>query len=231
MKELLKRFCKITGIPTYFLRSLFHEVRMMFVRMYGWLPMFKKRLSNAMHQSETSIVFGCGDTSYPGWTHMDCFFADHVDLVFDLRRRLPFEDGSITRCYSEHFVEHLLPVEAKQHLADVYRVLMPGGVYRVVVPDTGKFMRKYAEGDSSFFSAAHPWEKHPIDAIYSIVNWGGDHRSIYDYETLEQRGREAGFEKVILSSVNGSDDSLLNIDRNDEHRIAESIYVEMVKAG
>ncbi|NWF35548.1 methyltransferase domain-containing protein [Mariprofundus sp. KV] len=231
MKDLLKRFCGVTGIPTYFLRNLFFEVRMMFIRLYGWLPMFRKRLSTAMLNDEPAIVFGCGDTSYPGWTHMDCFFADHVDLVFDLRRRLPFENQSIARCYSEHFMEHLLPVEAKQHLSDVYRVLKPGGVYRVVVPDTGKFMRKYAEGDVDFIALAHPWEEHAIDAIYSIVNWGGDHRSIYDFETLERYGRAAGFEKVVLSAVNSSDDASLHIDRDDEHRIAESIYVEMVKAG
>jgi hypothetical protein len=104
MKMLLKRFCSVTGIPTYFLRNVLQESRMMFVRLYGWTPMFKRRLADAMLMDEPSIVFGCGYTSYPGWILMDCFFADHVDLVFDLRRNLPFKNGSIALCYSEHFM-------------------------------------------------------------------------------------------------------------------------------
>lgn len=204
---------------------------MMLVRLYGYTPMFKKQLRRINAAAPPSIVFGCGDTKYAGWVHIDCFFGGHVDLVMDLRRKLPFANQSISYCYSEHFLEHLFPVEAARHLADARRVLKPGGTYRIVVPDTGKFMRKYAEGDSNFFSEAHPWEPFPMDAIYSIVNWGGEHRSIYDHESLERVGRNAGFDHVILSSVNGSNVGHLNIDRADKHRIAESIYVEMVKDG
>jgi len=231
VKEIMKWFCKVSGIPTYFLRQNSHEIKMMFVRAYRYTPMFRRRLATVKADLEPSLIFGCGETQNSGWFNIDCFFSSNVDLVMDLRRGLPFDDRSISNCYSEHFLEHLLPVEAASHLADVHRILKRGGIYRVIVPDTGKFMRKYAEGDSEFFSLAHPWEAFPMDAIYSIVNWGGDHRSIYDYDTLERCGIEAGFEQVLISSVNASNTALLNIDRADEHRVAESLYVEMVKAG
>jgi predicted SAM-dependent methyltransferase len=229
MKKFAKWICSVTGIPIYFFRNLFSEAKMMFVRLYGFSPMFRRRLAKAVKSGEISAVFGCGETHYPGWLHIDCFFGENVDLVMDLRRRLPFKDQSIKCCYSEHFLEHLYPVEAKSHLSDVLRVLEQGGVYRIVVPDTGKFMRKYAEDDATFFANAHPWERFPIDAIYSIVNWGGEHRSIYDAESLERIGRAAGFTRFSLSSVNGSSIEAMTIDRNDEHRIEESLYFEMVK--
>ena len=229
MKKFVKWACSVTGIPIYFLRNLFNEVKMACVRLYGFSPMFRRRLAKVVRSDEISAVFGCGETHFPGWVHIDCFFRENVELVMDLRRRLPFQDKSITYCYSEHFLEHLYPVEAKSHLLEVRRVLKQGGVYRIVVPDAGKFMRKYAEGDATFFSTAHPWERFPVDAIYQIVNWGGEHRSIYDAESLERIGRDAGFTRFSVSSVNGSSVEHMNIDRKDEHRVEESLYIELVK--
>ena len=229
MKKIVKWICGGTGIPVYFLRNLLNEAKMMFVRIYGFSPMFRRRFAQFMKSDEISLVFGCGETHYPGWLHIDCFFDENVDLVMDLRRRLPFEDQAVKNCYSEHFLEHLYPVEAKSHLMEVNRVLKQGGVYRIVVPDTGKFMRKYAAGDEAFFVKAHPWERFSIDAIYSIVNWGGEHRSIYDSENLERIGRDAGFTGFRVSSFNGSNIENLTIDRKEEQRIEESLYFEMVK--
>lgn len=48
---------------------------------------------------------------------------------------LPFDDGSIDVAYSCHFLEHLHPDDAKEHVAEIHRVLGPDGIYLCVTPN------------------------------------------------------------------------------------------------
>ena len=231
LRELAKRLCDITGIPRYFVLQNLFELKMMLVRLYGLTPFRRLRIRELQRESGSlQVIFGCGETRYPGWVGVDCFHGKAVDLLLDLRRRLPFSDCSANYCYSEHFLEHLYPQEAKLHLAEVHRILMPGGVYRVVVPAGVYFAKKYLEGDLAFFRLAHPWEERPLDAVYKILNWNGQHRSIFDFPQLEYLAKNAGFSEARECRANQSTIQLLRIDRSEPQRIAESLYVELVKA-
>ncbi len=174
-------------------------------------------------------MFGCGDIRRPGWVGIDCFGGPAVDLLLDLRRRLPFEDSSVDYCYSEHFLEHLYPTEAESHLREVHRVLRPGGIYRIVVPAALRFAQKYLEGDAKFFALAHPWEARPLDALYKIVNWEGEHRSIYDLGQLSFLATKAGFAPAKECQANRSSIPELRIDQAEPLRVAESLYAELTK--
>ena len=48
--------------------------------------------------------------------------------------RLPFLDSSIESVYTHHCFEHLSPPALVAAMNDVYRVLIPGGVLRIVTP-------------------------------------------------------------------------------------------------
>lgn len=61
----------------------------------------------------------------------------HVDAT----RGLDFADSSVDALYTSHMLEHLDEVEARDFLRDAYRVLRPGGVLRVVVPDIQEICR------------------------------------------------------------------------------------------
>ena len=128
-----KKFCDTTGIPRYVVQQNLFELRMMPIRCYGLNP-FRRRRLRGLEKQPLQLIFGCGLTRYPGWVGIDCFAGKTVDLVLDLRRRLPFRDASVRYCFSEHFLEHLYPDEAKLHLTEVHRILKSGGVYRIVVP-------------------------------------------------------------------------------------------------
>jgi SAM-dependent methyltransferase len=178
--DLAKRVCDGMGIPRYFVHEVAFETRMMGIRLYGLAPFRRRKIRKLEKSPELRLIFGCGKIHYPGWIGIDCFRHPAVDLLLDLRRRLPFGDCSVDYCYSEHFVEHLYPAEAQFHLQEVHRILKPEGIYRMVVPAGILFARKYLEGDAAFFTLAHPWEPRPLDALYKIVNWKGQHRRIYD---------------------------------------------------
>jgi len=202
----------------------------MLVRLYGKLPFQRRKLKKIHKQPNIKLNFGCGLTHYSDWINIDGFFAKHVDIVLDLRRSLPFADNTVDYCYSEHFLEHLYPIEGMKHLSEVLRILKPGGVYRVVVPAGIRFAEKYINNDNDFFKLAFPWCDRPIEAVYDIVNFGGEHRNIFDLPQLNHMGKKVGFSLIKESAVNASQSPSLQIDKSDPQRVAESLYVEFVKA-
>ncbi len=58
----------------------------------------------------------------------------------DLTKPLPFADESVSAVFSSHVFEHLFFDEVDRLVGEIQRVLVPGGVCRVVVPDIEKIM-------------------------------------------------------------------------------------------
>jgi predicted SAM-dependent methyltransferase len=88
---------------------------------------------------------GCGERFLPGWTNVDFAAQDGRVLAHDLRTRLPFGSNEFAFVYQSHVLEHLRPGEAEHLLHECYRVLCPGGLLRVVVPDLEQKARIYLE--------------------------------------------------------------------------------------
>ena len=86
---------------------------------------------------------GCGNRFHAAWTNADLTPASPEVLPIDLRRRLPFADSTFAAAYSSHVLEHLTPLEARGFLKELQRVLRPGGVVRIVVPDLEGIVRGY----------------------------------------------------------------------------------------
>ncbi len=57
--------------------------------------------------------------------------------------KFPFADGTFACVYSSHMLEHLRPGHAKRCLSEIHRVLKPGGVLRIAVPDLDQVLKKY----------------------------------------------------------------------------------------
>jgi SAM-dependent methyltransferase len=54
-------------------------------------------------------------------------------LAHDLRKGLPFGDGTVDAIYHSHFLQHLDRHLVPAFLSEVKRVLNPGGIHRIVV--------------------------------------------------------------------------------------------------
>ena len=66
-------------------------------------------------------------------------------LAHDLAKGIPFAAESVDFVYHSHVLEHLDRAVARQFLAEILRVLKPGGVCRIVVPDFEFLCRTYVE--------------------------------------------------------------------------------------
>jgi len=60
--------------------------------------------------------------------------ADHA-VAHDLTKPIPLQDGSVEGILSEHFFEHILEKDIEFLLSESFRVLKPGSLMRMAVPD------------------------------------------------------------------------------------------------
>lgn len=152
-------------------------------------------------QTGLKLHFGCGWNYKEGWVNID--LDENGDLDLDLREFLPFDDDSASIIYSEHFLEHLeYPDEIEQLLAECRRVLEPGGVFSAVVPDSEWPIHSYVKGPKSeYFQLVrqkwHPkWFTTRMEHLNYHFSQKGEHKFVYDWETLEKVLRRAGFVEV-----------------------------------
>src|SRR5262245_50485145 len=152
------------------------------------------------------LHLGCGSNLKPGWLNIDLFNPD-ADLSLDLREPWPFPDSSVQLIYSEHFLEHLeFPTQTGHVLGESFRVLEPGGIFSVGVPDVVRHFAPYLEGDTEYFAGAWnpgypPWLKIPMHRINYTFHQFGDHKYGYDEEILGLALRNAGFTSVHRRDV------------------------------
>lgn len=86
-------------------------------------------------------------------------YEQHVHGVFsmldylNLCKPLPYVDNTVAAIFSSHVFEHLFMDEVEKLISECHRVLRPGGVCRVVVPDLEKIMTLYDPEDPRKFIA------------------------------------------------------------------------------
>ncbi len=71
----------------------------------------------------------------------------------DITKGLPFEDGSVSAVYASHVLEHLSHEDFYRALDETRRILKPGGVFRLIVPDLAgrarRYLAAYERGDGA----------------------------------------------------------------------------------
>jgi len=147
---------------------------------------------------------GCGENIKTGWVNIDLQHGG--DLALDVRNGLPFADNSCEVIYSEHFLEHLAyPKESIPFLEECRRVLIPGGIISVGVPDSRYVVESCIKDpiDPDFLkkSIERDWG-YPDDCRtgFDFINYhfrmGGEHHFAFDFTTLKSHLERAGFRDV-----------------------------------
>jgi SAM-dependent methyltransferase len=89
------------------------------------------------------VNLGCGNTFHSDWVNVDLISGVDEIVTHDIRQKLPYPDQFFDVCYSSHVLEHLKPLEADSFLLECWRILRPGGIVRIVVPDLEGIVRIY----------------------------------------------------------------------------------------
>jgi predicted SAM-dependent methyltransferase len=137
------------------------------------------------------LHLGCWHRHIPGFTHIDLFDLPHIDHVASIDS-LPFiNDQSIDLIYCSHALEYFDRQESIDVLSEWYRILLPGGILRIAVPDFEARIKVYS--DTKDLNAI-------LGPLYGRMN-GGDiesnswiyHKTVYDEASLKKILTECGF--------------------------------------
>ncbi|MEI5907878.1 SAM-dependent methyltransferase [Bacillus spongiae] len=142
-----------------------------------------------MKQEEIKIVLGAGEyNNNPGWVHSQ---EGELNLLDETTWKNKYSTCSIAAFLAEHVWEHLTYDEGIEAAKRCYKYLKTSGYVRCAVPD-GYFRN---------------------DEYQNIVKIGGpgpidhpaaSHKIVYNYHTLSEVFRKAGFEVRLLEYC-GSD--------------------------
>jgi len=123
------------------------------------------------------VNLGCGNRFHPDWINIDIASSSAHVIVHDLGRGIPLPDASCEVVYLSHVLEHFRRANALALVRECYRVMRPGGILRVAVPDLEKICQLY------------------LTKLQAVLS--GDSSSIKDYEWVmlemyDQAVRERG---------------------------------------
>lgn len=141
------------------------------------------------------LNLGCGNTrpSEP-WVNVDSLHAmfpegtperEQIDALpnyvdADLRERLPFDDNEFDGCLLSHVLEHFPAQSGLRLLVEARRVLKPGGVIIVSVPDAAYFRKVYPQDCVSawpqLFDTTDP--NNTFSTFFEAALWFNEHEAI-----------------------------------------------------
>jgi predicted SAM-dependent methyltransferase len=159
-------------------------------------------------------------------------FARQSDIRWaDATKHIPLASGSVDVLYSSHMLEHLDRDEAKIFLSEAYRVLKPGGIIRIAVPDLRVIVEEYCQhGDGNrLIERTHLGHPRP-KGIRAKLKWlattaRGSHRWMYDAASLSRLLSDSGFNENEAKSAGSTsipEPGALDL----RERESESLYME-----
>jgi predicted SAM-dependent methyltransferase len=166
-----------------------------------------------------------GHRRLKGWTTVDLW--GDCDLILDITKPLPFPDNSVDKIYSSHVLEHFTyPNPLSRILAESVRILKPGGIFSVAVPNARLYIEAYLNPQGFRLERYCRFDtgltyKAKIDYINCIAYMAGHHKHMFDEENLPMVLKGAGFGDVKLRDFDPSLDL--------EARREGTIYAEAQK--
>jgi predicted SAM-dependent methyltransferase len=157
---------------------------------------------------------------------------NHIEYG-DATRGLPIPKESCDVIYSSHMLEHLDRNGADRFLKEAFRMLRPGGIIRLAVPDIKKFVAQYTElGDADvFIETTHLCVPRPTSfaqKLKLLLVGTRHHQWMYDGDSLSRLLHKRGFiESEIMPAGKTSipDPEPLDL----QERSSQSVYVEAKK--
>jgi predicted SAM-dependent methyltransferase len=210
------------------------------------------------HSGERLYVqYGCGLCAPAGWLNFDAsprlrlermpgictMIAATTGLLFpstaapgDIVLGLPIGDSTVLGVYCSHVLEHLPRDEVPRALRNTFRMLIPGGVFRLIVPDLHWRVLKYlASSEIGDPLAADRLLKECLLGRQSRVrqylklireHFGNSaHLWMYDFAAMKALLEEAGFVKVRRCEAGDGDGMFSRVE--DPNRFFEGDHVEL----
>lgn len=136
------------------------------------------------------LHLGCGRRFIEGFFHVDALDYPHVDRRGPIDDLYFLTDGTVDLIYASHVLEHFGRNDMQRVLREWTRVLRPGGILRLAVPDFAACAELYCKGRLANLN----------DIVGLIIGGQRDqydfHKMIFDKPTLTAMLRESGLRDI-----------------------------------
>jgi predicted SAM-dependent methyltransferase len=196
--------------------------------------------------SKVYVQFGSGTEAVPGWVSFDasptlviqrfpilgqlfrsklnCLFDDQIQYG-DIVKGLPISNESVDGLFCSHVLEHLTYSDFNIALANSFRYLKWGGVFRIIVPDLEWCIKSYIRSKQS---------SDPMQVVRASIDFmnengtnlglkesrltlrrrlmdafrGSGHRWMWDYDSLSSALADYGFVDIRRFAQGHSEDEM-----------------------
>lgn len=91
----------------------------------------------------TLANLGCGSRFHSDWINLDLHSAQPGVISCNLLEGVPLDDDSCDAVFNSALLEHFRPEDAGKFVRECHRILRPGGILRIGVPDLENLARLY----------------------------------------------------------------------------------------
>lgn len=129
------------------------------------------------------LNIGCGTLYHPDWVNIDIYAINPEIISHNILEGLPFESNRFEVIYFSQLLEHIPKEKASLFLKECLRVMKPGGIIRIVVPDLENITDEYKKLLEENLSNPNP---------VSIANYDWILLEMYDQTIRNENGGQMG---------------------------------------
>jgi len=181
------------------------------------------------------VQYGCGWSAPNGWQNFDASptlrferlpfigrlhtknksrFPNNIEWG-DIIKGLPLPQNSCKGVYCSHILEHLSLNDFRIALRNTIKILEPGGIFRLVLPDLELSVRNYIENPSNDASLefmnetslGHETRARGFKGLLKVWLGNNLHLWMWDYKSIKLELEHAGFIEVRRATIGDSYDS------------------------
>ncbi|MEX2449250.1 MAG: methyltransferase domain-containing protein [Rhodospirillales bacterium] len=187
------------------------------------------------------VQYGCGLGCPEGWLNFDSsptLRLERLPLIGgaiakravgfpagvrygDILKGLPVAPGAVDGLYASHVLEHLSFEDGLAALRQSFRLLKPGGVFRIVVPDLESRARYYvarrdagdAQANAAFLDGTllgFRRRARGLSGVLRAMFGSSAHLWMWDAAALEAALKEAGFTAIRRCAFRDSGDPMFD---------------------
>lgn len=161
----------------------------------------------------------------PGWINVDRRRVPGVALVADVAAGLPLADASCDGALALHVLQDLPYPRVVPALGELARVLRPGAVLRLGLPDLDRAIDAYRRGDHAYFCVPDADARSIGAKLVTQLVWYGTVRTPFTYDCIAELLGRAGFGAVTRCAFGVTHSRAAALAAHD-NRPRETLFVE-----
>lgn len=195
IKKLIKKILPAKIISS--LKKTYLKIKSGLYLVYFSLMKYVYRLIRLIHRpalpknkdGKICLHLGCGNKNDPRFINIDADAYPNVHFIQNIENLNNFASNSADLIYATHVLEHISHRKLVSVLKEWYRVIKPGGMIRISVPDFDILIEAYRNSGNNL--------GHIMEPLMGGQNYENNyHRSAFTEKYLSELFNKVGFSNI-----------------------------------